>query len=278
MKKRSKPMMYKILRLVVAGSKKHEFLNRHWISWLFKIVPRSFRETLALHLLSLSPHYFIYQWDSCYPANLKHREILYRENSRNIISRKAICNSILKDYLHSNDVVLDFGCGPGYLAREVSKYVSKVLATDVSAGTIACARELNLEDNIQYMTNSNLGLGKISDSSIDFIYSFAVFQHLEKKQTKVFLKEFTRILKPQGRALVHLIINDKISEEKANPNIKSYVKWYRARVRLRMVYYGYDEIKKLLMDSGFKEIRITKVEGSKVDDDVGKQHMAIFRK
>jgi len=83
-----------------------------------------------------------------------------------------------------------FGCGPGYLAQEVAKYCKKVLAVDISCGTIACAKELNNSDNISYYTNDGKGLSMLNASSVDLIYSFAVVQHLHEELFEKILQDF----------------------------------------------------------------------------------------
>src|SRR4030042_6477172 len=103
---------------------------------------------------------------------------------------------------------LEFGCGAGFLARQASEHVRKVFATGVSRGVIACAGHLNAAPNVSYVRNGLSDLHAIADASIDLVYSFAVFQHLRKKQTLAFFKEFARVLKPGGLGVCHTILRD----------------------------------------------------------------------
>lgn len=58
---------------------------------------------------------------------------------------------------------------------------------------IACARQLNPGSNVSYVRNGLSDLDAIPDAAVDLVYSFAVFQHLRKKQTLAFFREFVRL-------------------------------------------------------------------------------------
>ena len=201
-------LAWRLGRLLIASSKDHAFLDRGWIPGLLRLTPRQHRAPLALRLLSLSPHYWVYQWSNSYPAAATRREILDAEYARNAASRKEICDKLLRRFLRPEMTALDFGCGPGFLAKEVSPYVSTVIASDVSRGVIACAREINAARNLQYVTNGLASLDNVADATIDFVYSFAVFQHLTKEQSRAFLREFARVLKPGGSGACHTILKE----------------------------------------------------------------------
>ncbi len=143
---------------------------------------------LALRLLSLSPHYWVYQWTNRYPPYCTRQQILAAEYERNAASRQQLCDNLLRPYLRPEMTVLDFGCGPGFLAKAVSACVSRVIATDVSRGVIACAQQINAADNLRYVVNGLSDLENVDTSSIDFVYSFAVFQHLTKDQSLAFFQ------------------------------------------------------------------------------------------
>jgi hypothetical protein len=65
--------------------------------------PAPIREHVALRLLSVSPHYF-------YGPDVR------VEDARNRESRQALADTLVLPYLTSDTRVLDYGCGPGYLA------------------------------------------------------------------------------------------------------------------------------------------------------------------
>ncbi len=104
------------------------FLGAPWVERLVTCAPRRFRTDCALFLVSLSPHY-------C--RSIRERKA---EADRNRVSREDLVREVLLPYLRPEARVLDYGCGPGYMAAAVSPFVSQVEAVDVSRGVLACAK------------------------------------------------------------------------------------------------------------------------------------------
>jgi 2-polyprenyl-3-methyl-5-hydroxy-6-metoxy-1,4-benzoquinol methylase len=267
--------LWKTLQLLIAGSKGHAFLDHAWLPWLFRITPRRLKTPLALRLLSFSPHYFIYQWTDRYPAALPHAEVLRQEFERNAASRRQLCERLVSRFVRSDMAVLDFGCGPGYLAREVSAHAGRVVATDISRGVIACAEHLNPAPNLKYVANGPSDLARVEDGSIDLVYSFAVFQHLLKEQTRCLFQEFARVLKPRGMGVIHTIIRSPDDDLE----MRTGRGWVEERVKLRMVYFTEREIEALLHEAGFSHVEIARVATiCEIEDDIGNEHLVKFRR
>ncbi len=266
---RSPGLLWLLGRLLISASKDHAFLDRAWLPWLMRCTPRSWREPLALRLLAFSPHYWIYQ--DYYPAGMSRSEVLRREHQRNLDSRRQLCDKLLRRFLRPEQTVLDFGCGPGFLARSVSPHVRQVVATDVSRGVIACARAINGADNIRYVANTLSSLPKVADGSIDLVYSFAVVQHLRKEQTASFFREFARVLRPGGPGVVHHLLGASGVVEGQG--------WHARRVDLRRAWFTSEEITSCAREAGLANVRVATV-GSlcDLDDEIGAEHLLLFRR
>jgi cyclopropane fatty-acyl-phospholipid synthase-like methyltransferase len=265
-------LLWKLLRFVIASSKDHAFLDRRWVPWLFAACPRPMRQQLALRLLAFSQHYWVYQWK--YAAELTRSDVLWHEYRRNADSRQRICDKLLRRFLRPQMTVLDFGCGPGFLARYASEHVRRVVATDVSRGVLACARELNAAPNLSYVHNGLADLRQIPDASIDLVYSFAVFQHIRKRQTSAFLREFARVLKPGGQGVCHAILKDPEQARECDPK-----GWTGKRVFVRMVYYSRDELTRLASEAGLNDIQVGDVSKlAEIHDDIGAEQLVTFRR
>jgi cyclopropane fatty-acyl-phospholipid synthase-like methyltransferase len=265
-----------VLQLLIAGSKNHAFLDRAWIPWLVRLTPRPLRQRLSLSLLGLSNHYWVYQWTDYYAPELRRGEILRHEFERNASSRQEICDKLLRRFVRPDMTVLDFGCGPGFLARLVSAHVKQVIATDVSRGVLACARVLNPAGNLTYVQNGLADLRRVADASIDLLYSIAVVQHLTKEQNRAFFKEFARVLKPNGTGAVHANILPENAEK--SPRFDADTgNWISKRVKLRMDYFTPSEVTRLLGEAGFSHVRITRIDTlTDIDDDIGNEHLVTF--
>ena len=159
------------------GKESQNFLGAKWIdSFLVRVSERN-RRLWALRILSLSPHYFLDRNDPKY-AGMNNDEYLNATFDSIVDSRENIYQMILKPYLSSEDLVLDYGCGPGLLARVTAPHVRKIYAMDISAGAVACAKIVNPVENVEYVVADESGLSAVPDAGLDAVYSFAVIQHL----------------------------------------------------------------------------------------------------
>jgi SAM-dependent methyltransferase len=96
-------------------------------------------------------------------------------------------------------VAVDFGCAVGRLSRALARRFERVIAIDVSKSMISLGRELNREiSNLEFIVNETHAL-PIPDSSVDFVYSSIVLQHLESdERILAWISEFMRVLRPGG--------------------------------------------------------------------------------
>src|ERR1700682_4929889 len=74
---------------------------------------------------------------------------------------------------------LEIGCGPGRLIKPLSRHFGEIHGVDVSDEMIRIARE-RLKDvpHAHVEVTNGATLAHFDDESIDFVYSYAVFQHI----------------------------------------------------------------------------------------------------
>lgn len=285
---------YRLARLLLGSSERQAFLDRAAIPWLFRLVPRRFHHALGVRLLSLSPHYFIYQHNTeVYPTWMTREQILDAEYRRNAESRRKLGEGIIRPYVRKDMTVLDFGCGPGFVAKAVSPYAGRVIGTDISRGVIAIARAINGAANVEYVHHAGTQLHRIADASIDLVYVFAVFQHLTLAETRSVFREFRRVLKPGGQGVCHVVfspnenaraLEESVSNKEEGKLVRKGIlgkvrRRIQQRLALRMVYAQPAEMRQLLEETGFRDIHFARVgELAEINDDIGKEHLMIFRK
>lgn len=95
---------------------------------------------------------------------------------------------------------LEIGCGPGRLMRPMSAYFGEIHGVDVADEMIARARRnLNGIPHAHPHHTSGADLAAFADESFDFVYSYAVFQHIPSREVVMqYLAEAVRVLKPGG--------------------------------------------------------------------------------
>jgi SAM-dependent methyltransferase len=97
---------------------------------------------------------------------------------------------------------LEIGCGPGRLMRPMARHFAEIHGVDVSDEMIARARE-KLADipNAHPHATDGASLSLFEDESFDFVYSYAVFQHIPTRDVVFqYLREIHRVLKVGGLA------------------------------------------------------------------------------
>jgi len=104
------------------------------------------------------------------------------------------------------DAALEIGCGPGRLMRPLSRHFKEIHGVDVSDEMIRLARErLSRTPNAFPQVGSGSDLSLYPTGKFDFVYSYAVFQHVPSRDVVFnYLREAFRVLKPGGFARCQL--------------------------------------------------------------------------
>jgi len=109
------------------------------------------------------------------------------------------------EYVGSLDIsqprrrALDFGCGVGRLTQALCQHFEECCGVDIAPSMIQLAEEYNSYGHrCRYYVNDSNDLSLFEDNSFDFIYSNIVLQHMKPKYSKRYIKEFLRILAPDG--------------------------------------------------------------------------------
>ena len=243
------------------------FLGARWVERMVTSAPAPARERVALRFLSLSPHYF-YDRD------------IDAEHKRNRETRQILAGELIAPHVTSRSRVLDYGCGPGYLAAAVAEKAAHVDAVDISRGVLACARVLNGRPNITYRTPAELwGASEVADVA----YSFAVIQHLRTDALEQMLSLLARSLRPGGNLILHFAVPDPVrwrTEEqwRASGSLAGRVK---LQYGLNCFGRSEDEMTGLAARHGFTGIAVRPLSGSITvpgDDDIPAQHLLTARR
>ncbi len=100
--------------------------------------------------------------------------------------------------LDSNTAILDFGVGWGRMIRFFYKDIPSegIFGIDVMPEMVdVCKKTL---PSGKYSVSSPLPPTGFADNSFDIIFAYSVFSHLRDDAAEAWIKEFSRILKPNG--------------------------------------------------------------------------------
>jgi SAM-dependent methyltransferase len=126
----------------------------------------------------------------------------------------------------TNVHALEIGCGLGRFSRSLAQRFKYVIGADVSDEMIRQAKELNPStvQNLEFKVTDGSFYPFVSSSSIDFVFSYEVFQHMPSSDIILNnFKEINRVLKADGMALIHLMTDDGFLVKTAKKYIKSFI-------------------------------------------------------
>jgi len=123
-------------------------------------------------------------------------------------------------HLRASESVLEIGCGPGRMARPLTRYLGRegrYVGVDVVASAIRwCRRHISRRHpnfrfdhvnlaNARYNPSGRLRASDFvfpyGDSSFDFVFLTSVFTHMRPAEIRQYLLEIARVLRPSGRVL-----------------------------------------------------------------------------
>ena len=161
--------------------------------------------------------------------------------------------------LKPGETVLDLGSGAGFdcflAARQVGE-TGKVIGVDMTTEMICRARENAKKADAR---NVEFRLGEIehlpvADARVDVIMSNCVI-NLSTDKPAVYREAF-RVLKPGGRLAISDVVATAPLPEEVRNNVELHVGCIAGAATI-------DELKSILADVGFTEVRITPHEGSR---------------
>jgi len=96
--------------------------------------------------------------------------------------------------------VLEIGCGVGRMTRALASAFGQVYGVDVSGEMIEQARQnLASTPNATVLQNNGADLRVLGDITIDFAFSYIVFQHIPSREViRNYVAEVHRLLRPGG--------------------------------------------------------------------------------
>ncbi len=108
---------------------------------------------------------------------------------------------------------LEIGFGGGRLLNAASNYFGKVIGVDIHECFDRTEEILKREgcNNFELVHRDNINT--IPSESIDFVYSFIVFQHFSHwSEAEFYISQIERVLKPGGCGILYMAINERDPE------------------------------------------------------------------
>lgn len=107
-------------------------------------------------------------------------------------------------FVRPQTTALEIGPGHGRWSELLHPKVAELHLVDLSPLCIEfCRKRLALHPNVRYHVNDGKSLSMIQASSIDFVWSFDTFVHIEEPEVRAYARELERVMKPQSIGVIH---------------------------------------------------------------------------
>jgi ubiquinone/menaquinone biosynthesis C-methylase UbiE len=134
-----------------------------------------------------------------------------------------LVSKLMFNHIKSGSRILEIGPGAGRWTEYLQRIAGRLLLVDISENCLnICKKRFAGCSNIEYYLIHAISLAPIANESIDAIWSYDVFVHINPTDTEKYLIEFQRILRPGGYAIIHHP-GHYPSQEHAHKNFRSYL-------------------------------------------------------
>jgi len=118
--------------------------------------------------------------------------------------KASLIDHILIKHVPKGGEVVEIGPGGGRWTEHLQRRASRLTGIDLSESCVKACQERFAEcENVRFYTNSGCDLPGVDDASINAIWSFDVFVHINAEQVEPYAAEFARALKPGGVGIIH---------------------------------------------------------------------------
>ena len=118
--------------------------------------------------------------------------------------KNSIIQNFIYPHINGKSTVLEISPGHGRWTEFILKKAKKVILVDLSQKCINyCKKKFSRFNNVSYFVNDGKSLDFLDNNSIDFVWSYDSFVHMEEDVIKNYLYQFPRILRKGGIAVIH---------------------------------------------------------------------------
>ena len=116
----------------------------------------------------------------------------------------SLIRGVLQQEIPAEQDILEIGPGAGRWTGHLLERARRYIGVDISTTCVDHCRKLFGENNrAKFVVGSGRDLAGVEDSSIDAIWSYDAFVHINAAEVADYVGEFRRVLRPGAIAVIH---------------------------------------------------------------------------
>ena len=118
--------------------------------------------------------------------------------------KQSLITCVLEKYVPERVDVLEIGPGAGRWTEALVGRANHLTGVDISESCVEiCRRKFADRPNVNFFKTSGCDLVGVVDGSVDALWSFDVFVHINGREVASYVKEFRRVMRPGAVGVIH---------------------------------------------------------------------------
>lgn len=118
--------------------------------------------------------------------------------------KESVLRNILRKHMPEGGALVEIGPGGGRWTETLLEVGERLVAVDISEECLrVCAERFRDADNVEFVLTPGNTLPGVGDGSVDAIWSFDVFVHINRAEVVGYASEFARVLRSGGVGVLH---------------------------------------------------------------------------
>ena len=118
--------------------------------------------------------------------------------------KESLINNVLRQYIRPGGHILEIGPGAGRWTGVLVEMADTFTAVDIAESCIRiCRQQYGDKPGTTFLVGNGQDLAGIADATIDSIWSFDVFVHINVGETARYVNEFKRVMRSGSVGVVH---------------------------------------------------------------------------
>jgi SAM-dependent methyltransferase len=118
--------------------------------------------------------------------------------------KEALIRCVLQREIAAGQDILEIGPGAGRWTGPLLERAHRYVGIDISPACIEqCRKRFGSDSRATFEVGSGSDLASVADASIDAIWSYDAFVHINDAEVERYVDEFARVLRPAAVAVIH---------------------------------------------------------------------------